>query len=153
MCRPCRALFSSRHYTTAFLSHRMPSQQTSALLCSARERRVCFAMFVPIPRYALQPVDTLTQQTTVVLPLQPHATSNLYKPRETLNLPPLTRMQAFRDLILFAKSRNATIGEEVSEVGLTIISERLFTDKLPGSTSKQSLSRSAARTARSPPMI
>lgn len=58
----------------------------------------------------------LLLKTSIVIPLQPAASADLFKPKESVNMPPPQTLTAFRELIAGSKCGRVTVGDEVSQV-------------------------------------
>ncbi|KAI9512433.1 mini-chromosome maintenance replisome factor-domain-containing protein [Russula earlei] len=54
-------------------------------------------------------------QTDFTLPLNPSSTSDLYKPKSNIKLPSVDKLDAFRRLVLSAKTGNIELTESISE--------------------------------------
>lgn len=62
------------------------------------------------------PVIDLPLQTDITLPLNPPFTSDLYKLKSDIKLPSTHKLEAFRRLILSAKTGNIEVTDTISEV-------------------------------------
>ncbi len=55
-------------------------------------------------------------QTDITLPLNVPSTCGLYKPKSDIKLPSTDKLEAFRHLILSAKTGNIVVTDTISEV-------------------------------------
>ena len=62
------------------------------------------------------PVVDLPLKTDVTLPLDVPSTCNLYKPKSDIKLPSTDKLEAFRRLILGAKTGSIEVTDTISEV-------------------------------------
>jgi hypothetical protein len=70
-------------------------------------------------------VINLPLQTDVTLPLSsPSTSSDLYKPKSDIKLPSTDKLEAFRRLILCAKTGNIEVTDAISEVQTEVGSHR-----------------------------
>jgi hypothetical protein len=74
-------------------------------------------------------VDLHFLQTDVTLPLNVPPTCDLYKPKSDIKLPSTDKLEAFRRLILSAKTGNIQVSDTISEVraGPGIITSKFLT--------------------------
>lgn len=61
-------------------------------------------------------VVELSKQTDVTFPLDSPSTSDLYKPTSDVKLPSTDKLEAFRRLLLSAKTGNIEVTDTISEV-------------------------------------
>ena len=80
---------------------------------------------MPFSRYEISSSQSLVEcpivdlhflQTDVTLPLNIPPTCNLYKPKSDIKLPSTDKLEAFRRLILSAKTGNIEVTDTISEV-------------------------------------
>ena len=78
---------------------------------------------------SLCPLLTCILQTDVTLPLNVPPTCDLYKPKSDIKLPSTDKLEAFRRLILSAKTGNIEVTDTISEVraGPGIITSKFLT--------------------------
>lgn len=66
--------------------------------------------------FVVCPLPTFLPQTDVTLPLNSPSTGDLYKPKSDIELPSTDKLEAFRRLILRAKTGNIELTDTISEV-------------------------------------
>ena len=66
--------------------------------------------------FVVSPLLTCILQTGVTLPLNVPPTCDLYKPKSDIKLPSTDKLEAFRRLILSAKTGNIEVTDTISEV-------------------------------------
>ena len=66
--------------------------------------------------YTCFAIIEFSSQTDVTFPLNPPSTSDLYKPKSDIKLPSTDKLEAFRRLILGAKSGDIEVTDIISEV-------------------------------------
>jgi len=87
--------FQTLHYNFPFSQFSFPTELNFIVLSEGKKSALC--------------------ETSIVIPLQPAASADLFKPKESVNMPPPQTLTAFRELIAGSKCGRVTVGDEVSQ--------------------------------------